>query len=249
MKKIFTAFGSYGQNEAGGGEIIEKGKKFNWNDFGFALGAFAGANGLGLMGLSIAKVEGLKSMLASALPSAGAGILAYYLRKVCPSKIEPTPQIRPTRIPATMLPRQQQSELIGYGLISRREMIKISDPFVSDIKIVLIRMGYLSEDNTSPETDDEFHRAVAEFQRDNGLTPTGWVDMETAGALANASVAVTPEGEEPPAITTVTEAGIGEEVHNPEKKKSRWAWYLAGFGVAGIVVGGVIIGLSAKKKP
>jgi hypothetical protein len=50
-------------------------------------------------------------------------------------------------------------------------------------------------------------------------------------------------------IPTITPQGVGVEAHNqPAKKKSRWAWYVAGFGVAGLAVAGVIAGVVSKEK-
>ncbi len=68
--------------------------KFNWSNFGVALGVFAGTAALGLLTVTLAKGKKKPMNRWDAIPvftpATGAGVAAYFLRKRCPSCIEQT---------------------------------------------------------------------------------------------------------------------------------------------------------------
>ena len=212
-------------------------KEFNWSDVGVGVGAFGATAALGFAATAAEKSTGWKQLFAPLLPAAGAGFIAYWLRRSCPAC---------PKGPMTIeLPRERPTPMIGYGTygVDRPDRPKapglpiitspvIESEWVTQVSGLLVSLGYDVDIQSS--TTVEFHQAVAAFQIANGLERTGWVDPATAGRLADLT------GE---AVATITPAGVGVE---PEKK-SRWPLYV-GIGLGGVAITGVIIAVATSGK-
>lgn len=238
--------------------------KINWSNLAFALGAFGLTSGTGFAVTAMTKADKTTQLAGACVPAIGAGIIAYYARKICPGT---KPAVERATFVTRRLPVPQetrpQSALIGYGYVSpsiatslqreslqsesfRQEPVIYDTQWVPNTKELLRRLGYYTATPTESsmgrylgETGPDFNLAVARFQKDMNLTPTGWIDNQTAAKLSEAT------GEP---VTTITPRGVGVSVDNPSVKKegTNWALWL-GIGAGALILGGVIV-YSAKKK-
>lgn len=189
-------------------------KDFNWGDVGIGIGTAGAAASLGLLGTALAKAEGNMALLAPLLPAAGAGVIAYWLRRRCP---ECAPCAAPQAPSLTIAPKNETVVAPGVRQRDVKSFIGYRGygddiDYRSEIVRMLGELGYDTSDLTA---------AIKAFQDDYGLQPPegGGLDQRTLSALTQAY----------------------EAAGNGEKKSNAWKWVLGGVGVAAVLAGGIYL--------